>query len=205
MNKILQGLSIIDAARKPVKTDVIGFAPAENEVEEITVTPVAAVTPALRPFRPDGRVLKSELPGVSNEAWTQFVFAMKIAQLGAVSASNGLGMFDVRYKRLAELGLVTDVGYKRDAVTNRSVQVATWVPPLTREKFLASANAQYKVFVASMNDYFTALFNGKIDAPKDPAMTVSGALAILHKGGRGALAKWSDVNERFESWHEAGA
>lgn len=187
MSNLLSALGVVDAVRKPASTnqDVIGYA-AESESMQV-----------LRPFRPDGRVLESALPGVSHEAWTDFVFAMKVAPLDAVSQSNGLGMFDIRYKRLADLNLVTNLRYKRDVITNRSVQVADWVKPLTKEKFLKSASAQYKVFVASMVAYYNELRTGAIPMPA--GMTASGALAILHRGGRSALAKWSDPDQRFES------
>lgn len=166
--------------------DVIGYAPPEVDA------------PALRPFRPDGRVLKSELAGISNEAWTDFVFTMKAAPLDAISPSNGLGMFDMRYKRLADFGLVTNVRYKRDVVTNRSVQVADWVAPLTQEQFLKSASAQYGVFAKSMADYFGAMLEGVIKLPD--TVTASGALAILHRGGRNALAQWHE--QQFEATRE---
>ncbi|MES2179851.1 MAG: hypothetical protein V4550_18465 [Gemmatimonadota bacterium] len=188
---------IVDARKPEPASETIGFAPPE----------AASTAPALRPFRADERVLKSELPNVSNAAWTSFVFAMKVAPLDAVSPSNGLGMFDIRYKRLADLKLVENLRYKRDPITNRSVQVADWVPPLTRDLFLKSANAQYKVFVASCRAYYKLLKEAEhydecalrpdFERPDDVSM--SGALAILHRGGRAALEKWSDPENRFEA------
>jgi len=197
----LSALNIFDAvAKRAARTStastatVIGFAPPEDAPD---VPDEVATPPALRPFRPNERVLKSELPGVSNEAWTDFVFAMKTGEKTAVSPSNGLGMFDIRYKRLQDLGLVTDLQYKRDLETNRSVQVANWVPPLTRDGFLASADAQLDVFVASMRAYFEEMRKKVIAMPT--GCSVSGALAILHRGGRAALTKWADPTQRFEA------
>ena len=197
---------IVDATAP--SNESIGFAPSEES--EVS-------TPALRPFRPNDRVLESVLPGISHEAWTDFVFAMKVAPLSAISKSNGLGMFDLRYKRLQDLGLVTNLSYKRDPIINRSVQVADWVPPLTKEKFLKSANAQYKTFVASMKEYFEELRSGgwtggtalpvganggAVMLKLPPGLTYSGALAILHRGGRSALAKWVDPEQQFEATRE---
>lgn len=188
MNPLLSALGVLDAAKSAApKSEVIGFAPSPE-------------APALRPFQPEGRVLKSELPGVSNEAYTHFVFVMKVAALGAVSPSNGLGMFDMRYKRLADLGIVENPRYKRDVITNRSVQIADWVAPLTREGFLKSASVQYKVFVASMGKYFLDLRDRRLVLPQ--GVTASGALAILHRGGPGALTKWSEPDQQFESTRE---
>ncbi len=199
----MSNFPFIVAASEAPKAESIGFAPPEPEVE------VSA--PALRPFQPNDRVLESVLPGVSHKAWTDFVFAMKVAPLNSISKSNGLGMFDIRYKRLQDLGLVTNLSYRRDPIINRSVQVADWVPPLTKDKFLKSANAQYKTFVASMKAYFDELRTGTltvgvngnaviITLPR--GVSYSGALAILHRGGRSALAKWSDPTQQFEATRE---
>lgn len=195
---LLAALAAVDVAKiKPqsrrLTGPVIGYAPAEVEVSSEPPT-------VLRPFRPDDRVLKSELAGVSNEAWTEFVFAMKVQALDMVSPSNGLGMFDLRFKRLADLGLVENLHYKRDIITNRSVQVADWVLPLTKEAFLKSASAQYRVFTTSMRAYYGEICSGKLRLIS--GMSPSGALAILHRGGRAALAKWGDPEEQFESTRE---
>lgn len=168
-------------------SESIGFAPPESETE--------VSTPALRPFRPNDRVLESPLSGVSHDAWTDFVFAMKVAPLSAISKSNGLGMFDLRYKRLQDLGLVTNLSYKRDPIINRSVQVADWVPPLTKDKFLKSANAQYKTLVASVTRYVDAINSGTLHLPERTSL--SGALAVLQRCGTGGLNKWDDKSSRF--------
>lgn len=175
----------------------LGFVVRRDEPKSKSVMSSAdsePTAPALRPFRPDGRVLESPLSGVSNEQWTDFAFAMKVGRLDLISPSNGLGMFDMRYKRLADLGLVENLRYKRDVVTNRSVQVADWLPPLTRALFLKNASAQLKVFVASMKSYFNDLRDG---LPMPEGASMSGCLAILHRGGHGALAKWNEC--KFES------
>ena len=182
----LAGLAAIDAELvRPVRAplEIIGYARPDG------------ATSALRPFRPDGRLLKSPLVGVADAPWTDFVFSMKVGDRETVSGSNGLGLFDVRYKRLRDFGLVENVHYERDPVTNRSVQVAYWVPPLTRDLFLKSASAQYKVFVASMSAYFRELRARELALPK--GVSASGALAILHRGGPGALAKWGE--RQFEA------
>lgn len=167
--------------KKKADSTVIGFAP-EPEAE--------LDAPALRPFRPDGRVLESPFPKVSDEQWTDFVFAMKTSPLGYVSESNCLGMFSIRFKRLADLGLVTNVHYKKGT---GNVQEADWVEPLTLEGFLGSAASQYKIFVESMRRYVDDLRGKELPS----GMSVSGALAILHRGGLGALAKWQEM--KFES------
>jgi hypothetical protein len=169
---------------------VVGFI---SEASTSEVSPLAASR--LRPFRHNDRVLPSELPGVSNEQWTDFVLMMKVGSLNTISSSNGLGMFDIRYKRLADMGLVTNLRYRQDVITRRSVQEADWVAPLTRDKFLKSAGVQLKVFSESCKDYFNWLKCEQVKLPE--GATFSGALAILHRGGKSALAKWDQ--QQFES------
>ncbi len=198
---ILKPRERVESVVRESKTEVIGFAPSTESA------------PALRPFRPDGRLIKSELPGVSDNDWTDFVFAMKVGQRSSISPSNGLGMFDMRYKRLADFKLVSNLRYERDPQTNRSVQIADWTGSLTRvdpatnqpvqtaksrEEFLASAADQYDVFVRSMRAYAREIVTHKIKVPSGVSM--SGALAILHRGGRAALAKWTE--QQFESTKE---
>lgn len=150
--------------------------------------------------RPSTRLLPSEIPNVSDEAWTCFVFAMKTAQPGAISASNALGMFELKARRLADLGLVKDIKRARSPL-GRLMWVGEFVPPLTQRDFLSKSAVQYRTFVDSMRLYIDGLCNGTIVKPEGgfPAgMTLSGALAVLHRGGPNGLKGWNDEDDRFE-------
>jgi len=158
-------------------------------------TPPATVQPVARAHR----VLKSELEGVSDEAWTDFALALKTAQIGAVSASNAYGMFELKPRRLADLGLIRNV-FNTRGPTNRMVWVGEWVPPMTQKKFLSSPTEQYKAMAKSMNDYVARLRSGSIPRPdggKPQGMSLSGALAILHRCGPSGLKTWNDEPNRF--------
>lgn len=134
-----------------------------------------------------GEKLKSELPNVSDEAWTYFVQSMISAPLHAVSKSNELGMFKFKPRRLADLGLVNNLT-RIQAPSGRTVWAGTFLAPMTSRKFLKSPKAQYAVFVESMQDYINQINVGKIE--KDQDMSIAGALAILHKAGPKGLETW---------------
>jgi hypothetical protein len=142
--------------------------------------------------------LKSALPGVSDEAWTSFVRCMATAPHDAVSDANTLGMFEMTPRRLEDLGIVKKL--KRGKKSGKTVWLAVFVPPMTCDGFLKSPEAQRKVFARSMQDYTKKMSAGEIK--KDPAMSTSGALAILHKAGPGGLKMWAS-GDRFKATQEA--
>lgn len=195
--------------------------PEDDEAEEQSASEVAELAdrvvaearaaddgqPALRPFEGDlppptpvrTRLLPSPLTGVGDEEWTDFVLVMRTQEPGAVSASNEMGMFAMKPRRLADFGLMRGIRKVR-VPTGAMAWVGDWVPPVSQEKFLANPKLQYRVFVASMQEYMRALRDGEIELPGNSAqMTVSGALAVLHKCGPGGLKKWSEAGERFPS------
>jgi hypothetical protein len=136
--------------------------------------------------------MPSELPGVSAEAWAAFVRGMSTAPAGAVSKANALGMFELTPRRLADLGLVK--GLTRSRSGQRTVWVAEFVAPMTSHRFLTNPRAQYAAFVKSMRDYADKIAAGELVKPAD--MSLSGALAILHRGGPRGLENWT-AGERF--------
>jgi len=131
-------------------------------------------------------ILTSPLAGVSASAWSTFVRALDTQTIGAVSASGGYGSFDLRPRRLAELGYMQDL---RSANRNgRTIQVGDFILPLTEEKLLADPILQYKILVNSIKGYDAELTVGEVTRPT--TVSRAGALAILHRGGRGALRAW---------------
>lgn len=161
----------------------------ENVADQV-IRDVASFDAAAKQSR---RLLKSEVPDAANdEQWTAFVFALKTAPQMDVSPSNCLGMFEMRVKRLLDFGLVKNVEYKRSPA-GRMVWSGEFVPPLTDAAFRKSAALQYTVFSASMRDYAK-----KVDVDELPeGMTLSGALAILHRCGPNGLAMWENEASRF--------
>lgn len=156
----------------------------------------------LVPFRPQG-VLKSELPGVSDQAWTDFVYAMKTAPLGAISESGGLGMFEMKVRRLGDLGVMKDVGAKK-LPSGKLVWVGEWIPPITQAAFLASPKMQYRAFSKSMQLYKKGIESGELlpeggDLPS--GMTLSGALAALQRRGPLGVRRWQE-SAQFPSTEE---
>lgn len=156
--------------------------------------PIWSPTPPARP-----RLLKSELDGIADEAWTEFVRAMKVQDPSGISASNEIGMFGMKPRRLADLGLIHNLTGARSPL-GRMVWVGEWKKPLTQEKFLASPKAQYAAFNTSMRRYVAGIEDGSIAMPGDDMpedLTLSGALAVLHRCGPSGLVTWDDVEDRF--------
>lgn len=143
--------------------------------------------------------LSSCIPGVPDDQWTQFVRGMICAAPTQVSDHNDLGMFAMKPRRLADLGIVQRLARKKTN-SNRVVWVAVFVAPMTSDKFLKSPQAQYKAFAASNKDYATQIAGGKI--VKDPSISLSGALAICHRAGPQGLKTWAS-GERFPATQAA--
>lgn len=177
-------------------TDLADLAVAEAEETDrpSALVPFTEEGEALAPPQlPAQTALNSELPGVSSEAWTKFARAMRTAQRGAVSASNGIGGWELKPRRLADLGLMKNTSCVRSA-TGRMVWVGEFVSPLTLKDFLANTKLQYQAFSASMRKYLAGLRNGSIAKPDGgtPAgITLSGVLAILHRCGPNGLKSWN--------------
>lgn len=135
--------------------------------------------------------LTSPLPGVSAEAWARFYHALDVQPIDAVSASGGLGSYDLRPRRLVELGLGCRLRSRRTAPGGARVYVCDFVPPLSQRAFLHNPVTQYQVLVRSMVGYHQKLQSGELVRPD--GVSLAGALAILHRGGRGALARFPDL------------
>lgn len=173
-------------------------------VREVFGTGAATATESNAPAAPsiargdmfvddDADLVKSCLDGVDDARWSQFVHVMATAKLNAVSPSNALGMFELTPRRLADLGLLEKLDRSRSPA-GKTVWVAKFVPPLTAEGFLKSPDRQYSAFCKSMRDYAKRIASGEIEKPED--MSLSGALAILHRAGPSGLNNWMS-GDRF--------
>ena len=144
-----------------------------------------------------GPALRSPLPGVPDRAWATFVFVLETQPLSAISDSNGLGCFEMRPRRLGDLGMMTSLR----AVRRRSRQVfeGTFVLPLTLERFLRDPLLQYGALRRSLERH-----DGEDVAKKalPEGVTRAGALALRHRGGPGALSGWAGGSPRFPRTEE---
>ena len=137
---------------------------------------------------------KSPLHGVTDEAWTEFVHALRTQSLGGVSESNGLGEYELKPRRLEDLGVMAALTCTR-APNGRQVWEGEFVPPLTADRFLSDPAEQYKALSRSLVDYDRRMDAGEILRPAGVGR--SGALAILHRAGPGGLRTWSNPAKRF--------
>ena len=136
--------------------------------------------------------LSSPLFGIDDAAWTKFVNIMATAQPGNVSPSNMLGMFEFSPRRLADLGAVNKL-VRIKSPSGRTIWAGKFVAPMTCNKFLRNPQVQYRYFCGSMKEYTSRIMSGEID--KSDAMSLSGALSLLHRAGPQALRD----NKRFSA------
>lgn len=137
----------------------------------------------------DPAPIRSPIANVPTDAWTRFVRAMMTQPADAVSPSNALGMFEMRPRRLADLGLMVDLQRVR-APNRRDVWCGVFVRPLSSAAFLRSPLLQYNAFALSMVDYARRIESGEIMVPD--GVSLSGALAVLHRAGPHGLDEWGE-------------
>lgn len=139
--------------------------------------------------------MRSPIPGVSDAAWMRWVAALDAQPIDAVGPSGGLGSYDMRPRRLKELGLARSVRLER-APSGRQVYSCELAPPLTRARFLRDMVLQAAVLARSARGHYDDLARASGEGLRLPeGQTLAGALAVLHRGGRGALARWPDLFE----------
>jgi hypothetical protein len=127
------------------------------------------------------------------------VAALAVQGTRDVSESGGFGSFDMRPRRLVELGLASGLRSERTA-NGRQVYACDLKPPLTLDEFLSDPLKQYGVLTQSIARYYNDIVQGRIKKPQD--VSSAGALAILHRGGRGALAAWPELFEHTQALYD---
>lgn len=139
--------------------------------------------------------LQSPLPGVSNRAWARFADALAIDDdrgpnqgkprpFDARTRAGGLGCFGILPRQLVEIKVLEEVFVsKGKAIANPNDKRVI--------VFLASPLVQRAALEKLMRRHAAAL--AKVALPAD--MTFSGALALRHRLGPHALAKWQAHQE----------
>lgn len=159
---------------------------------------------------------RSPLIGVSDEQWTALVRALDVQPQNAVSESGGLGSYDIRPRRLVELGIATDLtpfrvagaegGELVEAEPGKGRQIYVCAfnsmtkvlgAPLSYKRFFSSPRLQLWILGESMRVYHEQ----KIARPN--GVSAAGALAILHVGGRGALKSWPNLFTETRARYDA--
>lgn len=131
--------------------------------------------------------LVSPLAGVSAQQWYDLVCVLDVQGIQAVSASGGFGSYDLRPRRLVELGYM--INLKSTRLNNRWIYTGTFVASLTKSKLLTDPVLQYTILTRSLVEYDRELDRSKI--------TRAGALIILHRGGKGALTEYCNTGKLF--------
>jgi len=145
---------------------------------------------------------------VPSPAWTAFTRGLGKSISTDVDSRYRLGIFAMGARRLADLGLMRSP--KKTTWKGRTgVWLADWIPPHSETRFLASPEAQYRTFLASMIDYRRAITSKPELASVigkeigDKKATLSGLLAVVHHAGLGGLGKWISGERRVPATTEA--
>jgi hypothetical protein len=138
------------------------------------------------------RDLPSPIPGVSSTAWQRFVDLFKGKQISEISPSYQFGLFNIGFRRLADLGLAS--GVHRGLYQGKSVWFGHFVKPLSMERFLNDPALQYKVFCKDISDRYklvTTKHQAMIGTPLEGVIiTLSGLLAVAKLAGTAGLSSW---------------
>jgi hypothetical protein len=143
--------------------------------------------------------IPSPLKSATAAAWERLCCALEMQHLEEVSESGGLGMYDMRPRRLVELGYAHDLKTTRTA-KGRQIHVCEFILPWTQTRFLSNPLAQRTALSQSMRVYEGEILSGKIVKPKDAS--ISATLVILHRGGRGALKAWPEMFDETKALYE---
>lgn len=136
----------------------------------------------------DDARLRSPLAGVSDLCWARFVDALTIDDddgpnrgkrraFNARTYAGGLGCFGILPRRLVDIGVARAVR----VIEGKAIAVG-----FIKRDFLANPLAQRDAFAASTQRYDAEI--AKIVLPS--GVSRSGALALCHRLGPEALAKW---------------
>lgn len=137
--------------------------------------------------------IKSALPGVTDGQWSAFVALFRGRNPAEVSSANQLGLFNIGFLRLRDLGLATNV-FQREVKGTR-VWDGKFIAPMTLDRFLGSPALQYTVFQKDMQErvaHIRAHHAGVIGKTIEgqPA-TLSGLLAAIKLAGTKGFDGWA--------------
>lgn len=140
----------------------------------------------------------SPIHGVTDERWTKFANLFKGKVPDEISPAFHLGLFNIGFLRLRDLGLATEV--KQAPYGGKVVWQGKFVPPMTVKSFLAQPAVQYKVFARDMKDRSDHIRNRYAhvlgETIEGQPVTLSGLLAAIKLAGARGFHSW--VNDPAE-------
>jgi hypothetical protein len=184
-----------DGTKEIVKTEVDGSRTlARTDPSGEVITPPTPIPPVAPPqpkkqgvptmVTPAGvLLLKSPFKSVPSKNWSKFVKVAGKGQVGTITKGARYGLFLFGVRRLADLGLVTNV--KRGTYRGQTVWTGTWVAPYSENAFLTSAQLQYRAFIKSCQIYAGKYAAARKQNPNifivnGKQLTLSGFLALTH-------------------------
>jgi hypothetical protein len=145
--------------------------------------------------------------GVTGKAWNRYVRLMAVAEPDTVSMGSQLGIFQIGYRRLADLGYVQNL--RKGQKNGRTIWVGDFKPPLTLAAFLSDPGLQYEVFVQATKADRSAVLSRYRDAVGKTFVgkkaTLSGLLATAYHAGLAGLGRWLSSNEERDRGRRTSA
>lgn len=142
---------------------------------------------------------KEILASIKPEPWAEFVSRMETAPRTKVSARYKLGAFQMDARRLADVGVMTDVR-KAKYGSEMGVWTGKWAHGLSEKDFLGSMPLQYAAFVRGVRataPQVSRHVGRVIDGKK---ASLSGLLGVAHVAGIAGVESWVQdpaVRSRF--------
>jgi len=164
------------------------------------------------------QLIPSPWKEVTDAAWTRFCSAIADGhKAGTVNPRGFYGIFQLSVRRLCDLGVMSNPKSRTVAdPTNPTGKSRVWEGQwnTTPEAFLSDPQAQYNVFLKSMELYrniigekYMKVLGLEIDGKQ---ATMSGLLALAHNAGSEGMYKWlmdGELRNKFtwvtEAYHKA--
>jgi len=189
--------ALMDAAKQAQESGYVESAKALASKAQDVADIVKAINGANVP-------IKSPLPGVNDAHWTAFTNLFRGKDIAEISPAFHLGLFNIGFLRLRDLGLADDV--KQQEYNGRRVWQGKLKPPLTVKAFLANPAVQYQVFARDMRDRADFIRTNYMDyVGKDiegQKATLSGLLAAVKLAGTKGFDSWvkrATERKKFEN------
>jgi hypothetical protein len=153
----------------------------------------------------------SPIPGVTDKQWSSFVGLFKGTTVDEVSPAYCLGIFNIGFRRLLELGLAYDV--KQGTHEGKTVWMGKLKPPMTMKGFLNNPVLQYRVFAKDMRDRaaliqkeYAKVIGTELPGLEGIKVSLSGLLGVIKLAGTKGFHGWvTDPKQREKFAHTTTA
>lgn len=189
---------VVDVDVAPAANEASPFADPESAPAPSSPAPAPATAPS-SPASTSAGPGRSPVPEASDAAWRRFVGVIGDGKSNSVTPNYHLGIFRQGARKLADLGVMTNVRRGRppaigDYAGDRDVWVGEWVAPYSLERFLSDPALQYQLFardVAKLRAVVLQRHRAVLGQTRaGHVATLSGLIAVALRAGTRGLAEW---------------